>query len=85
MNTFQTVIATDGISTYVMLNYGDIQWGTDATTVGFNAGDQIRFYTLPESSSNNGILNLESTSNIGRPGTYVFRVDQDSIIPLNGQ
>ena len=68
-----------------MFNYGDIQWDTDATTIGFNAGDQTRSYTLPESSSNSSVLNLENTSNVGRRGTYIFRVDLDSIMPLNGK
>lgn len=87
MNTFQAVIASDGSRTYVLFIYEDIQWPSfgslSTVTIGFNAGDGTRSYTLPESFSSNDILNLESTSNVGRPGTYIFRVDQDSA--LNGQ
>ena len=76
VNTFQAVIATDGSRTYVGFIYGDIQWGSSTVTIGFNAGDQSRSYTLPESFSDQAVLNLENTSNIGRQGIYIFRVDQ---------
>ena len=76
MNTFQVVLATDGNKTFVMFLYEDIQWGDAGTTVGFNAGDQLQFITIPESFTTEGILNLESTSNVGIPGVYIFRVDE---------
>ena len=76
MNTFQAVIATDGNRTYVGFIYEDIQWGSSYVTIGFNAGDQSRSYTLPESFSDQAVLNLVNTSNVGRQGTYIFRVDQ---------
>ena len=50
------------------------------TTIGFNAGDGARFFTLPESLFEVDVLNLESTSNVGIPGTYIFRVDQSEVI-----
>ena len=64
-----------------MFLYEDIQWGDADTTVGFNAGDQFQFITIPESFATEGILNLESTSNVGIPGVYIFRVDQTLDIP----
>ena len=78
MNTFQAVIATDESRTYVGFIYEDIQWGSSYVTIGFNAGDQSRSYTLPESYSDQAVLNLVNTSNVGRQGTYIFRVDQFS-------
>ena len=78
MNTFQAVIATDGRRTYIGFIYGDIQWGSSDVTIGFNSGDQSHSYTLPESFSDQAILNLENTSNVGKPGIYIFRVDQSS-------
>ena len=82
MNSFQLVLASDGSITYVIFIYGDIQWGTRRTTVGFNGGSRLRSYNLPESFSTAAVLNLESTSNVGRPGVYIFRVDQPSIVPV---
>ena len=81
MNTFQAVLATDGVMTFVMFNYEDIQWGRAETTVGFNAGDQLQFITLPEPLTAEGVLNLENTSNVGIPGVYIFRVDQTIDVP----
>lgn len=45
-NTFQVVIATDGVQTYVIFNYLSIQWGERGATIGFNAGDGINFLNL---------------------------------------
>ena len=76
-NTYQTVIATDGNETFVLFLYEDVQWGNPYTTIGFNAGDGVRSFTpsLPDS-----VKNVETASNIGIPGTYIFRVDQESIM-----
>ena len=46
---------------------------------GFNAGDGKRFFTLPGSGFSE-ILNLTSSSNVGRPGVWVFRVDGVEVI-----
>ena len=76
MNTFQTVLATDGSQTFVMFLYEDIQWANAQTTIGFNAGDRFQSITLPESQTIEGVLNLQNTTNVGIPGVYIFRVDQ---------
>lgn len=85
MNTFQSVLTSDGNRTYVLFLYEDIQWGSSVVTIGFNAGDSTRSYNLIESSMADAVLNLENTSNIGRRGTYIFRVDQDSVVPVAGE
>ena len=46
---------------------------------GFNAGDGERFFTLPGSGFRE-VLNLTSSSNVGRPGVWIFRVDEEEII-----
>ena len=81
VNTFQAVLATDGNATYVMFLYRDIQWGDGETGVGFNAGDGIRGFNLPETNTTEGILNLAKRSNVcpDYPGVYFFRVDQSDI------
>ncbi|XP_063175186.1 sushi, nidogen and EGF-like domain-containing protein 1 isoform X2 [Chroicocephalus ridibundus] len=89
VNTFQAVLATDGATSYVVLNYGDIQWTTgisnqgDAHTglggtpaqAGFNSGDDVHYYNIPGSRSP-AVLTIGRRSNVGVPGRWIFRVDE---------
>ena len=59
-----------------MFLYHDIQWSS-GTTIGFNAGDGVHYYTVPESLTTDGVLNLDDSSNVGIPGMYIYRIDQD--------
>ncbi|XP_072011161.1 alpha-tectorin-like [Engystomops pustulosus] len=84
-NTFQAVIAVDYHRTVVIFNYLDIQWttgtasGGDALTglggitaqAGFNAG--LKYFNIPLSRTPH-IVNIKSSSNIGRPGRWIFMV-----------
>ena len=47
--------------------------GTEAQ-VGYDAGDYINYYTVPGSMTPS-IVDIETTSNVGIPGMYVFEVD----------
>ena len=78
-NTLQVVLATNGSVSFVLFIYLDIQWG-GPTQRGFNAGDGIRSFTLPEAFNTPAVLDLESTSNTGIPGCYIFRVDAQQLI-----
>ena len=91
-NTFQCVLATDGLKSFAIFLYadGEIQWTTgDASDgsnglggtpahAGFNAGDGIRFALLPQSDTPE-IINVSTTSNIGMPGVWMFQVDEENI------
>ena len=93
-NTFQCILASDGDTSFALFIYDDIQWTTgDASEgesgtggfpaeVGFNAGDGVRFKEVPTSQTDE-VINIETTSNVGKEGLWVFRVDQDdlAIIP----
>ena len=68
-NTFQAVIATDGLETFVLFIYADIEWG-DGATVGFNAGDSVRSIVVTTPP-----LDVETGSNVGVTGLYINRVD----------
>ena len=59
-----------------MFLYHDIQWSS-GTTIGFNAGDGVHYYTVPESLTTDGVLNLDNSSNVGIPGMYIYRVDRE--------
>ena len=41
--------------------------------VGFDLGDKIHFYQVPD-SGNAGIINITSYSNVGIPGKFIFRL-----------
>ena len=72
-------MATDGNRTYVYFLYRDLPWGDSSTVIGFNAGDGVRSFTLPLSQTNS-VRDIVHTSNIGVPGVYIFRVDQETIL-----
>ena len=88
LNTFQCVLATDGRVSFVIFLYprGGIQWTTgDASggigglggipaQAGINAGDGIRYTSVPGSLSAD-IVNIEEGSNIMQTGLYMYRVD----------
>nr|XP_034326973.1 uncharacterized protein LOC105329357 isoform X6 [Crassostrea gigas] len=72
-NTFQLVLITNGVHSFVVFNYNKITW-TKSTQVGINAGDGINYYSVP-GSMKDSMLNLTQMSNVGVPGQFVFRVD----------
>ena len=45
------------------------------SVAGFDAGDGIRFFNIP-----GPILDIESTTNVNRPGIWMFRIDSDDLI-----
>ncbi|XP_062996674.1 alpha-tectorin-like [Elgaria multicarinata webbii] len=89
VNTFQTVLTTNGELSFIMLIYGDIQWTTGTTNggnpktglggtpaqAGFDSGDKINYHVMPGSRTLD-ILHLAETSNVNDPGRWVFQVDQ---------
>ena len=96
-NTFQCILTTNERRGFVLFYYadGEIQWTTgDASggsggfggtpaQVGFNAGDGVRFADVPGSQTND-IVNIDTTSNVERPGVWVFRVDQEEVEVTQG-
>ena len=77
----------DETRSYALFLYpeGGIRWTTgDATgkkgregiqaQVGYDAGDNINYYTVPGSRTSS-IVDIESTSNVGVHGLYIFKVD----------
>ena len=80
-STFQCVLATDGQSTFVIFLYADggIEWDFPGQ-VGLNAGDGIRFFSHPDSFSSR-LTNIHTTSNVGNPGVWIFKVDGEEVVP----
>ena len=46
---------------------------------GINAGDGLRFVTIPGSLTT-GIINIDQTTNVGTPGVWMFRIDTGKLI-----
>ena len=88
-NTFQCILATTELESFVMFLYADgkIQWTTGdasggtnglggiAALAGINAGDGINNITIP-GSLNASIINITQTSNVGIPGVWMFKVGE---------
>ena len=71
-NTFQAVLMTNGQKSVVAFLYKNIDWGSGAQ-IGFNAGDGSRSFTVPGGLTP-ATLYMESMSNVGRPGLFVYQV-----------
>ena len=69
-----------------MFLYHDIQWGEEITTIGFYSGDGLTSdsFTLSDPTTYTSDLNLDSSSNVGIPGAYFYRVDQNEVILPRG-
>ena len=82
------MLATSGVASFAIFLYADgrIQWTTGSNSGGFgglggsealagiNAGDGINSYTIPFSRTSS-IINIDETSNIDVPGTWMFKLD----------
>ncbi|NXC37852.1 TECTA protein, partial [Penelope pileata] len=87
-NTFQAALTTNSSTSFVILNYKDIQWTTGTASggdpdtglggtpahAGFNNGDETNYYNIPGSRTD-AVINITTTSNVRVPGRWVFQVD----------
>uniref|UniRef100_A0A8D1HYF8 Sushi, nidogen and EGF-like domain-containing protein 1 n=1 Tax=Sus scrofa TaxID=9823 RepID=A0A8D1HYF8_PIG len=93
VNTFQTVLITDGRLSFTIFNYETITWttGTHASSggnatglggiaaqAGFNAGDGRRYFSIPGSRTAD-VAEVETTTNVGVPGRWAFRIDDAQV------
>ncbi|XP_033100056.1 protein mesh-like isoform X2 [Anneissia japonica] len=92
-NTFQAILVTNGRHSFTFFHYGDINWTTGTASggspitglggtpaqVGFNAGDGRNFYSVPGSRSES-IVDIETTTNVGVIGRWVFRIDEENVV-----
>ena len=86
-NTFQCVLATDGVESFVIFlyAYGNIHWTTGRDSGGFrglfgtealagiNAGDSVNSIII-NGSLTPEIINIDKTSNVQVPGVWIFQV-----------
>jgi len=95
-NTYQAVMATDGVMSFVFFIYVDLQWRGSSTFIGFcghtsspqcscTVSNRIFPLTFTGCTTNNDILNLRSGSNVDTPGVYAYRVDGQEILRPVGE
>ncbi|XP_045150472.1 sushi, nidogen and EGF-like domain-containing protein 1 [Echinops telfairi] len=93
VNTFQVILITDGKFSFTIFNYESITWttGTHASSggdaaglggiaaqAGFNAGDGRRYFSIPGSRTAD-VAEVETTTNVGVPGRWAFRIDDAQV------
>ena len=76
-NTFQAVISTDGIASFLIFNFGSLSLLSKSIQIGGNSGDGVNFYKFPDNLTAN-ISSLSTLSNVNVPGKWVFKVDSFS-------
>ena len=84
-NTFQAILATDGIQSYIVFIYGDMQW-SEGAEVGFNSGfpnfNDSSFFSI---ASVNGLdsFGIQRRTNVpfDIEGLYLYRVDVTPTAP----
>lgn len=73
-NTFQAVISTDGVLSFLIFNFGFLSLTSKSTQIGGNSGDGVNFYKFPDSLTTNP-SGLSILSNVNVSGKWVFKVD----------
>ena len=91
-------MASDGVNSFVIFLYadGEIQWttgdfsggigglGGTPAQVGFNAGDGNRSASVPGSRTD-VIIDIDTTSNVGIPGVWIFQVNEEDTAAPTGK
>lgn len=77
-NTFQLIMTTNGEDSYVIFNYGRLQWPNKYTDVsveaGLNLDDGTKFFRM-EGSSTQNITQLVKKSNVNLQSKWLFKID----------
>uniref|UniRef100_A0AC34Q1U3 NIDO domain-containing protein n=1 Tax=Panagrolaimus sp. JU765 TaxID=591449 RepID=A0AC34Q1U3_9BILA len=89
-NTFQCALGTNGVESFAIFYYNDIQWttgsaseGTDGlggipAQIGFDSGDGQNRNMLNVSCTDE-VINVADMSNVGLSGVFIFQIDSISI------
>lgn len=85
-NTFQAVLITNWVQSFAIFNYNKLEWTSSKTEdntstspesevqAGFDAGNGAAHYQIKGARSNH-VESILHTSNVGKPGKWVFRID----------
>ncbi|UJR12549.1 hypothetical protein I4U23_016725 [Adineta vaga] len=81
-NTFQAIVTTNGINSFAIYNYEQLQWsyGSASSNIhaqaGFNAGDMNNSFVI-EKSFTSEVLSIVNDSNVAYPGRFIFAIGGD--------
>ncbi|XP_043093108.1 alpha-tectorin-like isoform X2 [Puntigrus tetrazona] len=77
--TFQVVLVSNGVRSFVLMNYGDIAETSQTWLAGYDTVDSIDSFSISAASP----PELSSSSNINVNGRWSFRVDRSARLPAN--
>uniref|UniRef100_A0AC34RFH1 VWFA domain-containing protein n=1 Tax=Panagrolaimus sp. JU765 TaxID=591449 RepID=A0AC34RFH1_9BILA len=89
-NTFQCALGTNGVQSFAIFYYNQIQWTTGHASggidglggtpaqVGFDSGDGTNRYMLDVSCTDD-VIDVADMSNVGPAGVFIFRIDSANI------
>ncbi|KAJ1168100.1 hypothetical protein NDU88_000054 [Pleurodeles waltl] len=80
VNTFQVVLISGGALSFVLLNYGSIQWTWHSLEAGFQNATANQYYTLTVPGST-ALPSFPTQTNVNVTGRYAFRVDTFRLPP----
>ncbi|KAI1699959.1 nidogen-like domain-containing protein [Ditylenchus destructor] len=83
-NTFQFLLTTDGIRSFVMFYYNNIEWFEwyvkDYSTTGFEIEKYNGWYRyVINGTDSRDMMTIGNRTNVGSPGKWIFRIDQTTI------
>ncbi|XP_067225177.1 sushi, nidogen and EGF-like domain-containing protein 1 [Chanodichthys erythropterus] len=70
-SSFQVVLFSDGLLSFVMMNYANIFSTDQWFQAGYDTINSTNYYSIPVADENK----LSNSSNVNVPGRWVFRVD----------
>ncbi|XP_012680054.3 alpha-tectorin-like, partial [Clupea harengus] len=72
--SFQVVLISGGQSSFTLMNYGAMSATSRSVQAGYDTSDSAHHFSIPGSFRSN-ITNLRYTSNVNRPGRWVFQIE----------
>ena len=83
------MLTTDGSQSFVTFLYadGEIRWASSSgeyAQVGINASDGVNSVEVLNSGTA-AIVNIDTTSNVGAPGVWMYQVEGPTVILPSGK
>nr|XP_055031635.1 sushi, nidogen and EGF-like domain-containing protein 1 [Misgurnus anguillicaudatus] len=76
--SFQAVLISDGVSSFILMNYGDMSVINYPVEAGYDTIGSTHYFVIPGSNYGNLIPNLNSSSNVNTPGRWAFSLNRGS-------
>ncbi|XP_073723287.1 uncharacterized protein [Misgurnus anguillicaudatus] len=83
--SFQAVLISDGVYSFILMNYGDMSTIVYPTEAGYDTVGSTHYYVIPMSNNPNLIPNLKFTSNVNTQGRWAFSANRENVVGLQMQ